>query len=316
MKTALLGLASFLLLANLSAIEPDPSERAKWEAQIKQVHVGMRRAEVERLLPPYRAPNSDGTEFALLPYSGLTAGIQGGSQSIQYYVSTGWLVGIAYDYTGIPRDAAGTATKYESPDNRVLAPATLTYRIEIQRLAFDKKTLPPSIKYQGHIVDGAHWRDANGENVLVLTETGIPDREKNPDKDFLNAELYAYHYTINSGKTEMLWSLVDFEHDCDLDLDLRFMPKSLSITDLDADGIAESMLVYKQGCRGDISPLLMKLIMHEGKDKYAIRGTELLSRLPVSYRGGEINIDPSLIKAGGPFKDFAVKHWNKFAPQR
>ena len=46
----------------------------------------------------------------------------------------------------------------------------------------------------------------------------------------------------------------------------------MTITDLDADSIAETTVQYKLACSSDVSPALMKLVMHEGETKYALRG--------------------------------------------
>ena len=41
---------------------PDPN-RINWEQRAKQIHIGMRRTEVERLLPPYSRPTAAGEDF-------------------------------------------------------------------------------------------------------------------------------------------------------------------------------------------------------------------------------------------------------------
>lgn len=87
-----------------------------WMERVAQVRTGMRREEVERILPPYIPPGG-----------GYGAGttINGGAQGVTYDIAPGYTVIIFYDYTGIPRDATGRALQYQSPDNRVLAPVKL-----------------------------------------------------------------------------------------------------------------------------------------------------------------------------------------------
>jgi hypothetical protein len=283
--------------------EPDHLERANWEARVQRVQQGMRRAEVERLLPPYMAIAGEG----LLPYSGQSALLTGGSQTISYYVSPGWRVSIPYDYTGITSGKAEGPDRYNSPDNRVIGPATLSYLLEIHRLTFDAKNLHAGIRHQGRIVDGARWRDLNGENILVLAQSG---EEADSDKGVKSAELYAHHYLLKDDVPTLLWSLVDFVRDCEFDLALHFIPNSLQITDLDQDGIGESLLVYRQSCTADVSPAVQKLVLHEGNDKYAIRGTEYLAKMEA---GGDMEADASFDKSGRAFKDFAIRHWRRFA---
>ena len=67
----------------------------------------------------------------------------------------------------------------------------------------------------------------------------------------------------------------------------EFIKNAAVVTDLDQDGIAETTVQYKLACRSDVSPALMKLVMHEGETKYAHRkikagngsGKTLLPRL-------------------------------------
>ena len=97
-----------------------------WTERVNQITVGMRRAEVERILPPYVAPKSN-PELARYGYW-IEGTISGGAKGIQYYVSPGYKVTVFYDYTGIPRDATGRALSTDSPDSRVIQPVELSYQ--------------------------------------------------------------------------------------------------------------------------------------------------------------------------------------------
>lgn len=57
-------------------------------------------------------------------FSTMTTGT-GGGQSVRYHVSEDVVVTVSYDYTGVPRDASGTALGYSSPDNAVTAPVRI-----------------------------------------------------------------------------------------------------------------------------------------------------------------------------------------------
>ena len=95
-----------------------------WEGRAKQIQIGTRRAEVERLLPEYWRPPitvEDRRRFGT-----VTVGV-GGGQSVSYRVSETVTVIVSYDYTGVPRDALGTATGYSSPENRVVAPVRIQH---------------------------------------------------------------------------------------------------------------------------------------------------------------------------------------------
>lgn len=180
----------------------------------------------------------------------------------------------------------------------------------IEFLAFDPKALPAGIQTQGKIVASARWRDRLGENLLVATQTGArPSRgadcgaDADPCQD---AEVDAHHDLVRHAGVELLWTLTDFERDCPFDLYAGFLPDRLTITDLDGDGVAESTLLYPLACRSDVSPARLKLILHEGKAKYAIRGTTRTYGV-----GGEKTVDPAL-EQNAPFKRFALERWNRF----
>ena len=186
---------------------------------------------------------------------------------------------------------------------------------KIELLPFKMEASGLRVQYQGQIVGGARWRDRSGENLLVLTQTGaVPSRNKCGTDESCprDAEVYAYQYIVEADKTTLLWRLTDFERNCDFDLYAGFIAKSVSITDLDSDGVAESTFLYILSCRSDVSPARLKLIMHEGKNKFAIRGT---IKLPADYGGGDMEVDTAFNKAGNPFMKHALEQWKIFASE-
>ncbi|MBN8572045.1 MAG: hypothetical protein J0M18_20685, partial [Ignavibacteria bacterium] len=42
---------------------------------------------------------------------------------------------------------------------------------KLEVLKFDKKDIPSDIKFKGKVMGGARWKDTNGENLLLITET-------------------------------------------------------------------------------------------------------------------------------------------------
>jgi hypothetical protein len=194
----------------------------------------------------------------------------------------------------------------------------------IQTLAFDQKALPQEVSVKGKIVAAGRWLDKNGENLLLLCETGyfkspVPSNSKeNPYKERgWAAELHGYHYVKVKEKFTLLWKLNDSVKICPFDLDATFLPDSLTITDLDHNGIAESTFLYKLGCRSDVSPVQLKLIMHEGRAKYAMRGETMVPTTePGKKLGGEKTIDPAFRLAPKVFLDFALKQWDAFVEEK
>jgi len=180
----------------------------------------------------------------------------------------------------------------------------------IKNISYEPGKLPASVKYDGKIVAGARWEDKNGQNVLIVCETEI--RSKGDER---SKELFAYQYIINGEDAKMLWKVNDFVKDCPLDLSLSLIPGSVTVTDINKDGIAENTFLYRMSCKGDVSPDDMKLIMHEGENKYAIRGERILLMDGKKY-GGTMNTDPSFNKAPSGFFAYAREEWKKFENEK
>jgi hypothetical protein len=150
------------------------------------------------------------------------------------------------------------------------------------------------------------WR--NGHQPETIKNS--PVRAKQRDRG--DAALYAYHYVKKDHSVSLLWRLTDAQRHCPFDLNVGFLYGSLSITDVDSDGIGESTVVYKLSARRDLSPARLKLIMHEEATKYAIRGT---TKLPNGYGGGEMVVDPALDKAHPALKAFPIEKWNQYVAE-
>lgn len=180
---------------------------------------------------------------------------------------------------------------------------------DIKDLKYGVSSIPSSVKdYKGTPVAGATWTDANGENVVLVTETSV-DEKPGPYGHLLSKELYAYHYIMKDGSGDELWKIQDFVNDCDFDLALSYVPESLSITDLDGDGIAESTFMYNLSCKSDVTPDDLKLMMHENKNKYALRGYTYIKSI---NGGGDYKVDKAFNDAPASFLEYAKKQWEKF----
>ena len=190
-------------------------------------------------------------------------------------------------------------------------PAAIT---EVEMLVFNKSNLPPGIKYDGNVVTGKRWNDKNGENILILTKTNLKEkkvRKSGYEETDLECELYGYHYVSSGDSYSLLWKIQDFVKECWFDLTLDFIPGSLSITDLNEDGIAESTFLYKMSCRSDVSPSELKLMMHENDVKYALRG-EMLIKMEGFTAGGNYKVDKSFDSAPDGFLDYAKSQWKEY----
>ncbi|MGZ3754824.1 MAG: M949_RS01915 family surface polysaccharide biosynthesis protein [Mucilaginibacter sp.] len=185
---------------------------------------------------------------------------------------------------------------------------------QIKVTVLDKSAIPSSIHYIGHIINSARYTDNEGEHIIITTETcevQVKDEKGTPDGDFRKADLYAYDYKISGDKISLFWQIHDFTIECPVDLKASYLPDTFAITDLDKNGVAEVWLMYSTACRGDVSPANMKIIMHEGAKKYAMRGTNKVDVGNKHYMGGEYTFDNAFNKSLGVFTQYALLLWKK-----
>ena len=181
-------------------------------------------------------------------------------------------------------------------------PATTALTI----LPFDKNNILIKDRVKGKIVDGARFKDAEGESYVLLTE------QDNIEKDNThNKSIYAYCFAKQSDSFLKKWVVQDNITGCDLDATCEFLPGSLSITDVDNNRIAEATFLYRLSCKGDVSPHSKKLIIYQGATKFAIRGSTIL-QTPAGKEGGFKKIDASFTGAPKALLDYANKQWDKF----
>ncbi|MFT3679891.1 MAG: hypothetical protein QM791_06440 [Ferruginibacter sp.] len=188
--------------------------------------------------------------------------------------------------------------------------------IKIKLLPFSITGLDSNY-YKGKIVQGKKWEDKNGVNILLLTTAEI--KYETPQAgtfgdDEGKTELYAYHFVMKD-TPQLLWKVYDHVGWCGLDVVCEFYKNSLTITDLDKNGEAESCFLYALSCKGDVSPDEKKLIFHRGAEKYAIRGASLLL-FKNEKVGGEKKADAAFKKLPPVFLNYANKQWAAFGVEK
>jgi hypothetical protein len=196
----------------------------------------------------------------------------------------------------------GSNTESQSEANDVIDQASYPL------IKFEKEKMV-RLHYDGEFVDGKAWTDNNGENMLIFTSK----MQENPSDDYgpsTNAELRVYHYADSGNGYILVREVRDFEKDCVFDNRAVFSKNSVSITDLDQNGYAEVIFVYRLGCTSELSPDSLKLIMLENGIKYAIRGNTLVD-YGSEKAGGETSIDPEFDKAPKQFLEHARQIWKK-----
>lgn len=174
--------------------------------------------------------------------------------------------------------------------------------------------VPNDCNFKGDFKEAWTWYDLNGKNILVLSSRSESHKEEGIGEEVNTSELFAKHYIWKGkeSKAVLLWELYDLEKECIFDLTAEFLFSPV-FTDLDNDQIKESFLVYKLACRSDVSPARMKIVAHENKDKYALRG---IMYIPMIQQGDPdttdySNWEPDLSKLDIR-EDNYVGYWGRY----
>ncbi len=186
-----------------------------------------------------------------------------------------------------------------------------TNEVNFGNIDYRISEVPPGLKYIGKVVAMAKWKDKSGNNLLFISVTDVKSEGVVKDN-----KLFAYHYILHVQKNKQLWKIYDLINDCPADVTLDYIEGSLIVTDLNKNGIGENSFLYKMSCKGDVSADELKLIMHEGERKYAIRGTMNLVMNGQDLEKGNSKIDASFDKAPAGFREFAKDRWNKFKTEK
>lgn len=213
----------------------------------------------------------------------------------------------------------------------------------VSATAVTEAQIPASAKYEGKLQEAWQWADKSGDNILVTSYVEpYDDKEKNEyGEEGRSAALNAYLYVKKDGDYQLIWKANDGEKSCPFDITCGFIKGATTITDLDSDGIAETTIQYRLACRSDVSPAEMKLIMHEGSEKYFLQGLSWLKTSPedsFTVAESDVNLEtlPGYNKtqdefmktfgrydsekgfAGAPpeFLSYARKQWMKYVKER
>ena len=170
----------------------------------------------------------------------------------------------------------------------------------------DKNSVPQNIQYAGNIFQAVRWTDNTGDNIVILTINKSQSKNA-PDEGYSDGALYAYHYLVSADTTKQTWRVYDYVKECPVDMFLYFVDKAFAVTDLNKDGKAEVWIMYKVSCQGDVSPVLMKIVMYHDNQKFAVRGTTRVG----DSMGGEYTFDDAFKKGPAEFRQYAEKLWKQ-----
>jgi hypothetical protein len=185
----------------------------------------------------------------------------------------------------------------------------LIRQTEIKSTIINVNKIPTEIKYDGKVVNAIEWIDKNGNNIVVVTETGIIESKSGDDNK--SASLYAAHYISSKNSYALTWKITDFVKECPVYIEANFIPNTFQITDLNKDSVTEVWLMYKTACHRDVSPSAMKIIMHEDKIKFVFRRRNKVKISETETEGGEYTEDKAFVEGPKQFRDFAKKLWEQ-----
>jgi len=193
--------------------------------------------------------------------------------------------------------------------------------------------IPETILYKGNFIKAIKWKDKLGENYLIISETDViksriaKELIKTTEIDYISKkgdtlyndirtelkdkEIWGVNYVIQNDSIIKLWEIYDFIKECYGSLKLDFVEPPI-VTDIDNNGIFQTWLIYKMNCSSDVSPSKMKILMHIGNEKYAIRGTTQVSlNNKIDIEEYKMKFDSNFKKTSKSIIDFANDLWSK-----
>ncbi|RFS13882.1 M949_RS01915 family surface polysaccharide biosynthesis protein [Emticicia sp. C21] len=171
------------------------------------------------------------------------------------------------------------------------------------------QTIPPETIKKFNIlgvevIKKVQFNDKNGVNYVIATT------EENVKDDYTTKKMWVEHFIENDKKEpKMLREITDFERDCPVDNQLEIIKDSFTINDLDKNGYAEIIFMYKTGCKGDVSTSGLKLMVLENGTKAAVRGKTIIKEFKTPR---EMTPDTAFKKLPKLIQDKAIALWAQF----
>jgi hypothetical protein len=175
---------------------------------------------------------------------------------------------------------------------------------------------PVAIPYKGQPLSLNRWQQPDGTHYLSVCTTKLIE-----DADGARSQyLYAQHAILTADSITVVWKMQDYVQDCPVDVVCEWVqlskdsktPFFTQLTDLDKDGEPEIWLLYRIACQGDVSPADQKLLMYEGRQKHALRGTVKLRVSATLQMGGEYKADAAMQAAPAVLQARAAQLWQQF----
>ena len=205
-------------------------------------------------------------------------------------IMTGSLIALV-----VVANTAALAAAYGIGQTRALAP--------IFAEASDD-TMPGNVKLPKGFskVGGVSWTDAAGDHYAMFTTKTT--EVKSTHSIYLQVDVY----DGPAGKPlKLTRSVKDMSEQCEFDNTTKFVNASAMLRDFDGDSSKELVFAYTVGCRSDVSPDTMKLLVLEGKDKHILRGQTRERVSDTEFVGGTFK--PEGFKKASKLREGAKAHW-------
>jgi len=196
---------------------------------------------------------------------------------------------------------AGDITSTLQTDTSGTLPAGLT----IEAVTGKAKPAKGSTKETRTVERVMTWDEDDGKHAAVfavLTKEGQKDEEL-----WTSKTLYVTTFHVVGDVYKEVLVIRELVNPCNLDIEARFLPGTATLTNLDDDGQAELTFGYQTRCAGDVSPSTKKVLMLEGKQRYALRGNSKITLPGGIVEGGDYK--PDFKKAPAAFKEHAIRIW-------
>ena len=117
----------------------------------------------------------------------------------------------------------------------------------------------PATPYEGELVSYARWMDASGDNLIILSKSGLPA-----------SRLHILQYRGNESVPFRVFS--DGAEGCGTGGTAAFYGNGIWVGDADLDGYGEAMVLYHVDCAPGTGPLRLELVVLGQKEPMAIHG--------------------------------------------
>lgn len=175
-------------------------------------------------------------------------------------------------------------------------PGTLPVTLDIKQVTGSK---------EGEVERIVTWNQGDGPHIAVFAS--ITKQGQKDGATWWSKGLYVATFKVVGDKFKKVQDIKELVQPCQLDMTASFVDGSVTLTNVDGDDKGELTFAYVTRCAGDVSPMAMKVLMLEGKDKYALRG-----ETRIDFGNGEViggDFRPDFKKAPPALLEHAKTIW-------